>query len=447
MSIQPNLKRWHLLPALLGISGVVFLVMEAHYVWGVEPTAGVIITAAVGLVGLLFFWLNQRKIISHREGRKWLWSAALAHRSLGLIALVGTLVLTSFNASSLGAIRYSTGPVLTWGSGQDPATSITVMWRTIRPASGAVDYGLDPGNLEMLATQDAAVEWHQVPLTDLVPDTTYYYRVEGLGSTTHSFRTAPAPGDDAAFTFLLFSDPRQNTGRYTLPFLPNMPERMMKTMRAEGITPAFTVCAGDITGDAVNTVTWKSWFTDLTRSGLGAGAAVQVAVGNHERHADPSGEIFGTYYPYTPHPNYYHSFDYGGVHVTVLDPWQETGGWGPLDADQLSWAEQDLAEAAAARYRIVVLHPPPVTGTTPKDDLAPLVTLCEQYGVHAVFFGHDHRFALSTIGATKYCLVGVGGNSADPANGFVQVGVNATAMRVVMRWANGSTQVMGLFTP
>ena len=48
-------------------------------------------------------------------------------------------------APHLAAIRFASGPSLTWGTGQDPATSISIVWKTADPVDTRVFLGTDPG--------------------------------------------------------------------------------------------------------------------------------------------------------------------------------------------------------------------------------------------------------------------------------------------------------------
>lgn len=103
---------------------------------------------------------------------------------------------------------------LTWT--QDPTTTQTITWRTDTTVnSGQVQYGKDP-LLKDAKTIDATVQKfssdlgdmniHSATLTDLEPETKYYYRV-GYGnnfSSIYSFTTEAK--DTNSFKFLIFGD-------------------------------------------------------------------------------------------------------------------------------------------------------------------------------------------------------------------------------------------------
>src|SRR5262245_15071643 len=70
---------------------------------------------------------------------------------------------------------------------------MTVMWETSQALPGRVEYGLNR-DLDLVASdRRPPVKLHEVALTDLLPATTYYYRVRSgpLVSEVYHFRTAP----------------------------------------------------------------------------------------------------------------------------------------------------------------------------------------------------------------------------------------------------------------
>jgi hypothetical protein len=81
------------------------------------------------------------------------------------------------------------GPYLQSGSHD----RVTVRWRTDLAAGSLVEYGTDPGALGLSEGTAAPVTEHEVALHDLLPGTSYYYRVAS-SPLVHRFTTAPAPG-------------------------------------------------------------------------------------------------------------------------------------------------------------------------------------------------------------------------------------------------------------
>jgi hypothetical protein len=358
----------------------------------------------------------------------------------GIVIIIGGLSLSSL---FIGADHYSVGPMLTWGIGQDPSTQITVLWRTSKVTPSIVYYGTSRDNLNLSSPAPDEVEWHQVALTNLTPNTTYYYRVEGLSVTQiHSFITAPIGDQD--FSFIVFSDTRQNTSPLNTILVRNIPKWMMQNMRAQGTRPAFTLNCGDVTTYATENASWRSWFRDVSESGMASEAALQIAPGNHEFEYNDTGEILDSLYPYKSNFGFNYAFNYSTVHVLMLNPWNFTvGGYFiPFTMEQLAWIEMNLQNAHNMKYKIIALHPPVVYKNQIVEEYAPLISLCDKYGVDAVFFGHAHEFDQAKINNTQYLLVGVGGNSVIGPTGFAQVDVTSTHMQIDMHWLNGSRQAL-----
>lgn len=438
----------YFIPIALLIIGGLFLYAVYHWVFELMPAAGYAILGALIFFSIVFALFNRHLLSQLRAKQKPRRRVTFPLHTLAILCLIAMSFMGFINILTFSSIHYNTGPVLTWNTYQDPRSEITVMWRTQSPSESIVYYGTSPTELDKNITGTSDLEWHVVALTGLLANTTYHYRVSSQ-SSIFSFKTAPITEEN--FTFLVFSDPRQNDGQFTYNFRPNIAEHMASSMQKQGISPAFTIACGDITGESINTVTWKSWFDDLSSSGLGSNAPVQVAIGNHERHGNFDGKIFSEYYPYTYHPYYYYSYNYSSVHVTVLDSWNETTGWwGNMDAAQLAWFEQDLNRSQDMTYKIVALHTDIIQlDGTVNPTWQPIVDLCDKYEVDAVFFGHEHKFRTYKIDTmpTNYYLVGVAGNMEHYQSGFAQVDVSSASMKVGMQWDNGTYQLLSTILP
>jgi len=447
--MEPNRQRLLfrfslIVPSILLIGGPItlylyreFLFTEKFYMNGVYFLAG-LIPATLLLITLPYYLF--KKGISKKPVKLF---AGFLQTILTIIGIGAIVVGFGLSSLYIGIDHYNVGPVLTWSTYQDPASEITVMWRTSNQEASIVYYGEDAMNLSESAKVTGTAEWHRVPLTGLKPDTKYYYRVQGLAENhIHSFITAPLV--EKNFTFLVFSDPRQNTSPLNIVLTQNIPKIMMQTMSRQGTRSAFTIMCGDITTFATTEESWKSWFNDISESGLGSDAALQVSIGNHEREYNHTGEIFASKYPYIGHPEFYYAYNYSSVHVQVLDPWNFTLGsyWDAFSPTQLAWIEQDLKNAQEMKYKIIALHPPIVYNNAPLKLYEPLIKLCDDYGVDAVFFGHVHDFATNKINNTHYFLIGVGGNSFIGPTGFVQVDVTSEKMHINMNWINGTSQFL-----
>lgn len=449
--------RRYLLPLLLPLSLWVLAAITLHF-YGAKLFTFQATIASIALPVLIavFALMTSHFVVVAR--RKWLGKRKV-RRPTRVAQVAFTVLILLFNGifvylivPHLAAIRFASGPSLTWATGQDPATGISITWKTGDPMPTRAYLGTDPGALAEHVAPGDPVAWHQIAIDGLAPDTVYYYRVPDVrGDELFSFRTAPQ--GPANFSFLFFADARQNDGEFVVPILPNVPLHMDTYIKDNDLDVVFTVMGGDLTGEGDNIATWKTWFDDISvSSALATDRPMAIVAGNHERHNDPTGDMLRTVYPLQDRPNHYYSFNYTSLlHVAVLDPWNATTGWwGDIDPAQLAWLEADLASAAGMPYTIACMHPPPVQrdGSAP-GSMAVLTTLFTTHGVDAVFFGHDHDYAVNLVNGTWYFLMGVGGNLAHFRNGsgFARVDVSPAGMVVSMHWLNGTGDVLCTIAP
>ena len=153
------------------------------------------------------------------------------------------------------------------------------------------------------------------------------------------------------------------------------------------------------------------------------------AIGDHEgMHPgsfdidyEHAGDLFRKYWSnplISDSPHFYYSFDYGPVHIVVLDQYTTDYNKG---STQYNWLEQDLANTTK-RWKIVMFHQPAwsaygypdlETHTFPHEnnetvqkDLTPLF---EMYGVKVVIQGHNHYYARCEVNDIQYLTLGGGG--------------------------------------
>lgn len=104
------------------------------------------------------------------------------------------------------------GPYLTWTRGMDTSTAILVNFETPAPEKTAVEYGSTP-QLGAIVESDSIGRLHHIPLTNLEPATTYFYRIAGQSgrvSDIRSFRTLPDPTTSARLEFVVLGDVADN---------------------------------------------------------------------------------------------------------------------------------------------------------------------------------------------------------------------------------------------
>ncbi|GAB5518837.1 MAG: hypothetical protein RhofKO_10880 [Rhodothermales bacterium] len=271
-------------------------------------------------------------------------------------------------------------------------TSMVVMWETPEAATSRVEYGEsrfgdETPNLSQHVALDGTRTMHEVILSDLQPETKYFWRVvstlangETMTNDASTFRTAVH--DSSAFAFLLYGDTQNN---------PAVWGRLAELGWLE--RPNFALHAGDLVDRGGNL---EDWLVDFFPPGnvLMERIPLYTVLGNHEDD-DPH------YYRYmhNPAPEYYYTFSYGNAQFFMLDTNRDVAP----GSEQYEWLEWQLAQSTAT-WKVVVHHHPPYsseendhgdswTGSTTHGTHARnLVPLYEQYGVDFCLFGHVHMY-------------------------------------------------------
>jgi hypothetical protein len=134
------------------------------------------------------------------------------------------------------------------------------------------------------------------------------------------------------------------------------------------------------------------------------------AIGDHDDATDGAGPFREAFALPEMGAERYYSFDWGPVHVVVLD----SVGSAP---EQAAWAEQDLASSTAPWKIAVVSEPPYSSGfhgsqMDVRNTYAPIFA---RHGVSVVFSGDDHDYERSKpIDGVTYVVTGGGGRSVRP---------------------------------
>jgi hypothetical protein len=239
-------------------------------------------------------------------------------------------------------------------------------------------------------------------VTGLNPGSQYRYQVVvGTQCASGSFYTAP----DAAATsvkFISYGDTRTNGSAHN-----GLAGQVVSLYQADPAFQTLNLHVGDwVYGDTE--AYWTSeWFNasygnirtqDANLSDIGVR-------GNHEG----SAMYWKRYFPQPWQPGgFYWSFDYGPMHVTLLDQYTTYNA----GSTQYNWLRNDLATSTKP-WKVVVLHEPGwsaggghANNTTVQTDLQPLFL---QYGVSIVFGGHNHYYARAAVNGVTHLTMGGGG--------------------------------------
>lgn len=332
------------------------------------------------------------------------------------------LFLIAF-ALDAGAASLRKGPYLIYPFSN---TAMKVLWQTDEtPVSASVEWWETPAESfssgPRIESGSGANE-HQFSytITALTPETRYYYRVAvDSEEATGSFLTAPSD-ESAAVTIYGYGDSRQQ---------PSIHDRVVQQLLADVATdPMSKQTIALHTGDLVDNGNFEDHWDahHFNRSNPNvlefmSRMALLPCWGNHEG----TGELLQKYFPYSNQNRngYYYSFDYGPVHVTVVDQHID---FSP-GSIQYNWLEDDLA-GTQALWKFVVLHVPPYSsgGRHPNDwyTQAYLSPLFEKYAVAIVMSGHNHYYARCDVNGVQYITSGGGGvELSDPEPGYPFVAI------------------------
>lgn len=305
------------------------------------------------------------------------------------------------------------GPYLQSGT----TTNLIVRWRTDEPTDSRVRFGLAPTALQWETGNGDPSTEHIVTLTNLAPNTKYFYSVGTSGRTLaggadHYFVTAPATPKPTRIWAI------GDSGTASWPF------GTVTTWR--DVRDSYATYAGNRETDV-----WLmlgdnayNWGTDAEYQIAVFDSYAQMlrknvlwsTIGNHETYAPQIGEPV-SYFDNFSFPtdgraggepsgteNYY-SFDYSDVHFVCID--SELADNSPGSA-MLNWLEADLA-ANTKRWTIAFFHSPPYNFGThnsdnPEDTSGHLVQMrenvvpiLERHGVDMVLSGHSHTYERSFL--------------------------------------------------
>lgn len=320
----------------------------------------------------------------------------------------------------------------------DPSRSFSIGWQSdVATRASQIKYGAAPDKLDKTADgfsfvvdqQGKAgpaegIRFHEVHVCGVEPGRTIHYQVGGAGkwSPVYSLTTAPAAGGDAV-TIGFGGDTRDELGRTELPVW-----RSIATRLKNGNVPVM-LFSGDMVLSGLDQNNWDIW--SRAASAAGPSTFLAIAPGNHEQEQIRSFAHILMPGSTTDHAEKYASFDWGPVHVVMLDDYAGLSNNSDpgFRAEVLAWLDADLGKAAANRARvpwIVTYHHHPLYSDSTHDERIPerekmraaVQPLYDKHKVDLDLSGHDHlyeRFRPMLSGqkedpdGTVYLLDGAGG--------------------------------------
>jgi predicted phosphodiesterase len=270
-----------------------------------------------------------------------------------------------------------------------------------------VDYGRTAAygrtaTASIVSTTNAKVPTyvHKIQLTGLKANSAYYYKArQGKNQCDGSvFHTAVEAG--TTFRLLFMADFRTNTSVH---------DKIAKL--AADTYPQVAIYGGDlcVNGDYTS---WKKEFFRSNELDLISKVPFFNATGNHEGNG-PNTTAFLRNPESASKSQQYYSFDYGDLHVLVLNTEIDLKPGSP----QYRFAKEDL-EAASTSWKVVVAHSPAYCAGGHGEDtnmVRMTKNLFEPNNVDLVLSGHSHFYQHNLVNGIHHLVIGsVGAPLYDP---------------------------------
>ncbi|SHK63768.1 Purple acid Phosphatase, N-terminal domain [Selenomonas ruminantium] len=293
----------------------------------------------------------------------------------------------------------------------DPRTSRTIMWQSKTPLDECrLQYQAGNAPMESLPVscnslnEDRVTNYYYTAwLKDLIPATTYRYRIwQGNISTDwHEFSTAPA--DITDFSALIFCDSQCG---HTYDSWGNA----FRTAWQRHADAHFFAIVGDLVDNGQQEWQWQHFFAAI--QGILPQHLFVPVMGNHEcysliwKFCRPRRYELSYNLPANGSPelqNYFYSYDYGPVHFIVLNTQMlELKDIHPDILDkQKAWLRQD-AKNHHAKWQVVLMHKDILaydeyqevskTMMSISDAGHAFMPIFDELGIDLVLTGHMHTY-------------------------------------------------------
>jgi acid phosphatase type 7 len=335
------------------------------------------------------------------------------------VATVGLFLLT-LTANAQKLIR---NPYLQ----QPTESSIVIRWRTDLPTNSRISYYPASDSTKITTIADSLVyNNHSIKITNLQPDTKYFYRVgnlktEFIKGANNYFITAPKADSKRPIRLWAMGDFGDGTNEKYINNQRNVMNQYLKNRK--GHTDLW-LWLGDNAYCCGYDEEFQKFVFDVYGNPIFGNTPFMPAAGNHEYYAinlsdNPkktrkipffdmisppfNGEAGGT----PSGTKAYYSYNYGNTHFVVLDSYgmdDEKYILADKDSPQLKWLERDLA-ANKSLWTVVYYHHPVYTKGSHDSDAEPdlvalrqvLVPVFDKYKVDIVMSGHSHTYERSFL--------------------------------------------------
>ena len=288
--------------------------------------------------------------------------------------------------------------------------SIIIRWRTDIPTDSRLRYGIDSTSLNQRVDSLSLLTEHEVTLTDLSPNTKYFYSVEttmeALSSDSdHCFVTAPPIGTKQKVHIWILGDSgtANNSAASVRDAYYNL---------SDDTNTDFWVMLGDNAYHNGTDMEYQAavfnMYTNMLKKSV-----LWPAFGNHDGHSANSNTQTGVFYDIFSLPSNaeaggiasnteaYYSFDYANIHFICLNSHDIDRS---CTGAMYSWLQDDLS-ATAQEWVVAFWHHPAYTRGSHNSDLdvqliemrENMLPVLEQGGTDLVFYGHSHAYERSYL--------------------------------------------------
>jgi predicted phosphodiesterase len=303
--------------------------------------------------------------------------------------------------------------------------SIYVLVESTSADTLSVEYGTTTSygshsRTESIETTTENTFVHNVKLGGLSPNTVYHYRVRlaDASSQDASFRTAPNPGTSFRFAWMADCRLAKYPNSWTAPipgsgflfaWIANhswggeIHDAISR--RIADANPVMSLYGGDISGNSSYSVFKEQFFRSNERA-LIARVPFFNTPGNHEKWS-PNTKAFTQAPASSSGTQEYFSFDYGDMHVLVLNNEVDYSEGSP----QYLYAQSDLSSTSKP-WKIVTYHKPAYCAGGHGED-SKMITMSEKVfepnHVDVVMNGHSHFFQHNLVHGIHHMVLGSAG--------------------------------------
>ena len=292
------------------------------------------------------------------------------------------------------------GPYLVYPN--DP-TKMTVAWRCSSNVACILKWGDDQFYYEdgtvIVTPYDRANHLYQYTISGLPADTGVNFTLEINGRYAPGmFYTAP-PADTPKVKFMAYAtspiNPADNDRIY---------QAMYNMIYEDAAYHSFLVYTGDFVSNEARLQDWdRQFFSRDPQSRQARYIQSRMPIMAAIPYTQGDGRLARKMLPYHYQHGGYYSFDYGPVHVAILDQSKSCAPGSP----QYRWLKTDL-ESTRNTWKLLLLGEPANAGSRNKgaNILQFIQPLCEAYGVDVCFVGQGTALVQTEVHGVRYITTG-----------------------------------------